>query len=75
MESNNRSTSNTPIQLVSGSSESKQLACDLLPPLTASSVYNNVFFAGAEEIFSVCPQCSLATSPVRQALPLAPHSQ
>ncbi|KAG1776920.1 hypothetical protein EV702DRAFT_1104279, partial [Suillus placidus] len=32
----------------------KQLACNPLPPLTASSVYNNVFFAGAEEIFSLC---------------------
>ncbi|KAG1776042.1 hypothetical protein EV702DRAFT_362759 [Suillus placidus] len=31
----------------------KQLACDPLPPLTASSEYNDVFFAGAEEIFSV----------------------
>ncbi|KAG2340016.1 hypothetical protein BDR05DRAFT_967416, partial [Suillus weaverae] len=31
----------------------KQLACDPLPPLTASSIYNDVFFAGAEEIFSL----------------------
>ncbi|KAG1782271.1 hypothetical protein EV702DRAFT_1062827 [Suillus placidus] len=35
----------------------KQLACYPLPPLTASSVYNDVFFAGAEEIFSVRPLC------------------
>ncbi|KAG2339883.1 hypothetical protein BDR05DRAFT_967488 [Suillus weaverae] len=52
----------------------KQLACDPLPPLTASSKYNDVFFAGAEDIFSVRPQRSLATSPVQQALPSAPHS-
>ncbi|KAG1776037.1 hypothetical protein EV702DRAFT_1111907, partial [Suillus placidus] len=32
----------------------KHLACDPLPPLTASSEYNDVFFAGAEEIFSLC---------------------
>ena len=31
----------------------KQLACDPLPPLTALSEYNDAFFAGAEEIFSV----------------------
>lgn len=34
----------------------KQLACDPLPPLTASSEYNDAFFAGAEEIFSVRPR-------------------
>ncbi|KAG1740292.1 transcriptional repressor TCF25-domain-containing protein [Suillus lakei] len=34
----------------------KQLACDPLPPLTASSEYNDAFFAGAEEIFTVRPR-------------------
>ncbi|KAG1817527.1 transcriptional repressor TCF25-domain-containing protein [Suillus subaureus] len=34
----------------------KQLACDPLPPLTASSEYNDAFFVGAEEIFSVRPR-------------------
>jgi len=34
----------------------KQLACDPLPPLKALSEYNDDFFAGAEEIFSVPPR-------------------
>lgn len=34
----------------------KQLACDPLPPLTATSEYNDAFFAGAEEIFAVRPR-------------------
>ncbi|KAG0699771.1 transcriptional repressor TCF25-domain-containing protein [Suillus ampliporus] len=34
----------------------KQLACDPLPPLTALSEYNDAFFVGAEEIFSVRPR-------------------
>lgn len=34
----------------------KQLACDPLPPLTATSEYNDSFFAGAEDIFAVRPR-------------------
>ena len=34
----------------------KQLACDPLPPPKAHSEYNDSFFAGAEEIFSVRPR-------------------
>lgn len=36
--------------------QAKQLACDPLPPLKALSEYNDDFFAGAEEIFSVTPR-------------------
>lgn len=36
--------------------QAKQLACDPLPPLKALSEYNEDFFAGAEEIFSVSPR-------------------
>jgi len=34
----------------------KQPACDPLPSLTTLSEYNDTFFAGAEEIFSVRPR-------------------
>lgn len=34
----------------------KQLACDPLPPLTTVNIYNEEFFKGAEDVFSMRPR-------------------